>query len=363
MRRAIRNRGLLLTLALLVVLGAALWLAPQQGTDVGPGGTVVLRRLLAARGIEVRPAARPGASDEILFLPHDLRGRREAARVIEWVRAGGRAVVADPASQVLRSAGIRRGADPVGGFAPDQEIEGDCLLAGAAGVRRIVTSSTDATLVASSADSFGCFRRGDGWWLVQRRLGEGTIVGLGGLTPFTNEHLDDADDVVLAWSLLGNTQGVVVGDPVAGPPPPSGGIWSLLPPTARAIVLQLALAVLVLAVARGRRLGKPVEEELPAPIPASELVDATAELYRGSRAAGHAAGLLRDGFRTRVGRRIGHVGESAALSDAVASSTGEPEELVTSLLTRPVANEEDLVGVAVGIEHLERRLEGEGGRG
>lgn len=351
-----RNRILLLVALLFLGFVALSLVLPRPATDEGPDGTATLRRLLQRRGVPVRNAAvRPGPLDETFFVRLDLRAGEDVEEILDWVRSGGRAVIADPASAILPRAGFRTSGQ-VGGIVPGQMLRTDCPLPAAAGTEAIRAGSVDAVF-APRPGTVGCFTRREGWFLAERDLGRGSVVALGGVTPLTNQHLGGADDVLLAWNLLG-------GGPVAfagpgDPPEAEGGLWSLLPPAARAIALQAAMAGAVFALVRGRRIGRRPEERLPSPISASELVDARGALYRASRSVAHAAEVLRRRFLAGAGRRLGSPADAPALADEVARAADRPADEVRGLLTSAVREEDQLVRVAGGLEALERRLEGD----
>ncbi|MGH2663903.1 MAG: DUF4350 domain-containing protein [Actinomycetota bacterium] len=352
------RRTALILLGLFVLLGALAWLfSPVPPEDAGPTGTLALKRLLTGRGIDLSISADPGASGSTFFLLHDFRTDEDARRVLEWVRSGGRLVLADPRSAIVAQAGLLPG-EPVGGLLPGQDLEADCLLPATVGVERIVSAQTDMVFEVTGPQDLGCFGRDGLSYLVQRRIGEGEIVALGGATPFTNEYLDEQDDVVLAWNLLGAPGGeVVFARPVGPGGRESRGLWSLLPTGARVIILQVLLAAVLFAVSRARRLGPPVEEAIPSPIPATELVVATGELYRRTRSSPHAVALLQRRFRARAARKLGLPPDATdqALAAAISVATGAPEEQVQSAMA-PRADEQGMVAMAREIEALERRL-------
>jgi hypothetical protein len=244
----------------------------------------------------------------------------------------------------------------VGGFIPEQTMESDCVSPAIVGVDRIVVGALDSLYQAGAGP--GCFLRDGGAFLIRRGYGDGEILALGGLTPLTNEFLDQEDDVVLAWNLLGSGEKVVFGTPRPAGAPTPRGLWGLLPDPVRVVILQLGVAAAVFAIARGRRFGRPIEESVPSPIPATELVMATGELYRRARATGHAATLLRDRFRARAGRRLG-LGprpDPDALSRAVSEATGRAEPSWPG--AEETRDEGALVAAARELERTERRLEG-----
>ena len=354
-----RGRALIVAGVLLVGLGALALLFPPPATPDGPEGTSILRRFLRLRGVDVAEGDEPG--EGAFFLPHDLRTRRQAESILRWVRAGGTAVVADPTSAVLAGAGIRPAPSSAGGFVPEQRVTADCVLPAAVGVRTVVIGSTDAVF-RPSRGAIGCFHREAGAFLVQREVGEGTVIGLGGLTPLTNALLEDGDDVVLAWNLLGGSEAVVFGSPLPAGAREPRGLWDLLPAPVRVIVLQLVLAAAVFALAGGRRLGRRSDETPPSPIPATELVSATGELYRRGRVAGHAVGVLRGAFLDRASRRLGVPRDAPReqVVSAVADAAVLPEdEVARALGSEEVSSERELVAAARGVERIERRMEGD----
>lgn len=358
----LRRRGAaLLALVLLAVFVAISLVAPRSDRpDLGPGGTAALQRVLQSQGVEVRGADHP-ETGSTFFLPVDFRGPGQAREVAAWVREGGRLVIADPASETAAAAGLPPPEGAVGGFSPSRSLVTDCATPETKGVSQVTVASVDSLFGLRPAEAVGCIHRGEGAYLVRRRLGEGEVIGLGGLSPLTNLYLSEGDNVVLAWNLLGRTEQSVV---IGGPQPPGAaprGLWSLLPAPARAIVFQVALATLIFALVRGRRMGLPPREDIPSPIPATALVHATGQLYRRARASGHGLALLQDRFRLRAARRLG-VGSDAGdddLASAIEASAAIPASEVRGVLApRPEANEEALVSGARDLELLERRMEG-----
>ena len=71
------------------------------------------------------------------------------------------------------------------------------------------------------------------------------------------------------------------------------------------IVWQLCLAVVLLALWKGRRIGPLVAEELPVVVRASETVEGRGRLYRSRRARDRAADALRTATLQRLLPRLG----------------------------------------------------------
>jgi hypothetical protein len=118
------------------------------------------------------------------------------------------------------------------------------------------------------------------------------------------------------------------------------------------IVIAVILAAVAFALVRARRLGRPVLEEPVVPIPASELVRATARMYRRARTAAYCGRILRDATAARFARRLGGAGRTEDLARILARTSGVTEQRVEELLGGPdTQTDEDLI-------HLGRELEG-----
>ncbi|SCG42847.1 DUF4350 domain-containing protein [Micromonospora halophytica] len=93
-------------------------------------------------------------------------------------------------------------------------------------------------------------------------------------------------------------------DRADGPQPEENPLWSAFPPWFWALLLQLALAALLVVLWRARRLGPPVGEPLPVQVRAAETVLGRARLYQQARARGPAAGTLRAATLDRLLTRL-----------------------------------------------------------
>ncbi|HWG99102.1 MAG TPA: DUF4350 domain-containing protein [Pilimelia sp.] len=125
-------------------------------------------------------------------------------------------------------------------------------------------------------------------------------------------------------------------------------LWGAFPAWFWALLAQLGLAALLLALWRARRLGPPVPEPLPVAVPAGETVLGRARLYRRVRARDRAAQRVRDMAGARLADQLAvPAGDRAGLVDAVAGATGVPAEQVAELLYGPAPeNDEELVRLA-----------------
>jgi hypothetical protein len=170
-------------------------------------------------------------------------------------------------------------------------------------------------------------------------VGRYTVLGSGSV--LTNEHLDQDGNAALALGLLDRNAPVAWVLPTGGQPNTNtsgNALVDHLPRGLRVGILQVFFAVLLLALARGRRLGPPVAEQLPVSVRAAETVEGRARLYRAARARSAAAEALREGARQRFAGRLmpgpGAV-DPAMLVRAVATRTGRDPGEIASLLYGP----------------------------
>lgn len=223
-------------------------------------------------------------------------------------------------------------------------------------------------LIASTPDTVVCFRGPDesadqGAYAVRTVDGQ-RIAMLADAAPLTNAHLADAGNAALVLRMLGRHDHLVWYLPspydtgsdegVGGP-----GLGDLVPPVVGVLALQLLLVVLVVAVWRGRRLGRLVTEPLPVVVPAAEATRGRGRLYRRSRSHGHAAAALRAGAASRCARRLGLPASTAApqLIDAVARATGRRIPDVAALFYGPPPTDDSaLARLARDLDDIESEV-------
>jgi hypothetical protein len=240
------------------------------------------------------------------------------------------------------------------------ELIAGCVLPETLGVRSLALDPRDRALTPIPARSVGCFSKEEGAYELSLSRGRGTIVLLGGSSFLANERVGVGDDALFTLQLLRGE-----GPVVFGPPAPfaegSQSVWGTLPAGARAALIGFAVAAILFALARGRRLGRPVLEEPLSPIPASELVQATAALHRRAGTAPFCGDQLRRGFAERVRRRFGLPPGTPpeALPAHLERVTGLGREDLVRLLEGPgPAGDEELVRMARHLEEVARRVEG-----
>ena len=222
-----------------------------------------------------------------------------------------------------------------------------------------------------------CFRGapGVGPFAVLERDGR-TITLLSDATLPMNGNLTDYGNAALVFRSLGKHPNLVwyLGNPLdtstltyahsSGAGSGNGGDGvepsaDFLPPGTGTALYALAIAVLIAAVWRGRRMGPLVTEALPVVVPSSETTRGRARLYRRARAYGRASASLRAAAAERMGRRLGvpRGGDAATLIRAVARATGrEPVAVERLVYGPPPGGEHAMMDLVQELDTLERQV-------
>ncbi|MGI8758529.1 MAG: DUF4350 domain-containing protein [Acidimicrobiales bacterium] len=308
---------------------------PLDPTSTGPLGTRALVLLLEELGATVDVTRRPlepgstETADIALVLADNLDDPGRAA-LVAWVREGGTLVVADPVSLLHPFF-----PEPGPGFGLlEAPFGSECEIPALSGVDRLKppTGSVGYEIVEGSE---GCFRRDGSVFVAVAPVGEGTVVAVGGAGVFVNQVIGEADNAVLVAALLAPQPGTEVAflqPAVLG----SGneGLADLVSHGVRAALWQLALAFLVYAAWRARRLGRPVAEAPPVELDASELVVAVGHLLQQARHHDAAARLVGDDLRRRLAERLGLAGDAPAdqVAEVAANRSGIPVDRILSVI-------------------------------
>jgi hypothetical protein len=186
-------------------------------------------------------------------------------------------------------------------------------------------------------------------------------VLLGGPDLWTNARLGHEDNSVLAANLLTSAGD---GRPLAwivGPRAGSGheSLLALMPPRVKEGLIELALALLLLAGWRARRLGRPVVETPPVELPGSELVVAVGNLLEQGGRRDDAAAILRQGLRRSVVDTLGVAWSAGpdAVASVVADRTGLDRAMILHTLVGPVpAGEAELVALARQVDRIRQEM-------
>ncbi|MFF7250424.1 DUF4350 domain-containing protein [Embleya sp. NPDC008237] len=300
-----------------------------------PQGSKALAQLLRARGVEVHrvrsaeEAARTIRPDSTLVVPFP---NLLADAQLRTLAAAGPArtvlVRPDEAALAILAPGVHTAPD-----AHHRTLRPRCPLPAATRAGDADTGGVrfDTDLLP---DATGCYPDAGRPTLVLTppRAGHDTVV-LGSGSPLVNDRLDDNGNAALALNLLGAHPHLVWYLPGADElPPADDSLWDLLPAGWRWGAAQLAVAAVLLALWRARRLGPVVAEPLPVVVRAAETVEGRARLYRRGRARDTAAELLRAATREQLARILGAEPTEAALIASITTRTDHTSAHVHALL-------------------------------
>ncbi len=187
------------------------------------------------------------------------------------------------------------------------------------------------------------------------------VVLIGAPDPLENDRLPVAGNAALALSILGVHPRVVwhVTSVDDFPVEAQKSFWQLVPTWVKTLLIQLGLALVLMALWRARRLGGVVSEPLPVVVRAAEATEGRGRLYRRAGARGRAAERLRVTSRSRLAPLVGldRAAAPAAVVQAVAGRAGRPEGAVHELLYGdPPSDDAGLVALADRLDSLEREV-------
>ena len=234
--------------------------------------------------------------------------------------------------------------DPVEarGGSLDELREPACDLPAATRAGRVRLGGPGYTTIGAVA-STGCYASGGRAGLLVLPGRRHLLLGSG--TLLTNDALDDQGDASLALGLLADRPGIQWLLPRidrAGARSDRRTLRQLLPRGLKDGLLELAFAVVLLALWRARRLGRVVVEPLPVVVRAAESVEGRSRLYRAARARDRAADELRGAARDRAVRRLALGGSASrgGLLEAAAARTGANPAELDDLLYGPAPGDD-----------------------
>jgi hypothetical protein len=353
-------------LALVVALGAIGGSSgsggpPLDPNSTSPDGAKALAELLDRLGTVVHQAATAPAvgSGGVALVLQDRLDAQGDRHLVDWVRAGGTLVAAD-LELVARFAAPARQPGPGGLVSLQGNLFADCSSPAVAGVTSIEIATGVALRPPPGAT--GCFHPPDGGaYLLVQAFGAGQLVLLGGPDVWTNAHLGQQDNSVLAADLLAP---VAPGPPlewIVGPRAGSGHktLLQLMPPRVKEGLIQLLVALAVLALWRARRLGRPVTETPVVELPGSELVVAVGNLLQQGGRYDDAAVTLRAAVRRGISDQLG-VPAGASLetvATVVAARTGlDPNMILATVAGPPPTGDAELVALARQVDIIRQEL-------
>ncbi|WP_436760365.1 DUF4350 domain-containing protein [Streptosporangium sp. V21-05] len=336
---------------------------PLDPADASLSGGKGLARLLQARGVRVERvtsvaeagtlAGQAGPEGSTLLLSETFPLDEDEAKRLA-------ALPSD-----LLVVGVR---DHLGllapGIAPRREArarsrEPRCGLPAA---ERAGSAYTGGVALTAPPGSIGCYPA-DGVPTLVSHSGAGRTVTVAGDGQFmTNLRLAEDGNAALAENLAGGRPTLIWLTPPEAAAQAGGGkasLYDLVPEGIRWALIQVILAVLLLALWRSRRLGPVVAERLPVVVRAAETVEGRARLYRARRARDRAAAALRAGFTDRVTPRLGLPSGTGpdALVNAIAERTGQAASHVgAALYGPPPVDEAGLTALAEYMDIVERQV-------
>ena len=358
-------RGVLLALAALTIVASitTYLTAPRPGGTMDPEATSplgahALVTLLREGGVEVvvassitdvERAARPGT----LVLLAQTQYLTDNTLLRRLAEAPGDLLLVDPTSRARTALTpkLRVGA------ASKFNAEPNCPLREANRAGSVNLESSDAYRAKGDLDLISCY----GGALVSYRDGGRTVTVVGTSHFMTNDGLLEEGNAALAMNLAGARPRVIWYAPqhVEGHTTAPGSILDLIPENVTWIVWQLWLAVILVALWKGRRVGPLVAEELPVVVRASETVEGRGRLYRSRRARDRAAEALRTAALQRLVPRLG-LGPNAAPPAVVTTVSGrsgtDPDFVQYHLFGPPPANDTDLLNLARALDDIERQV-------
>jgi hypothetical protein len=334
-----------------------------------PDGTHALAALLGQRGVDVATetsvasAISHAAGGTTLVVSHPERLDDVALSRVAATPADLVVLEAGPLELGGLDLGVAPGGDASG--EPAASVQPACSLPAAVAAGSVTTGYYS---YRAPADGIGCYPLVDGDALVTLTRDGRRITLVGDATPFSNGKISDDGNAALALGLLSTQPKVVWLAPAIVGASASGdhsSLTDLLPDRVKWAALQLAIAVLLLALWRGRRLGRLVPEALPVVVRQAEAVVGKARLYRRAQARDRAADALRTSTRSTLSARLGLLpgvatsSPRAELLDVVAARVGrDARELEALLYGSAPADDRDLVSLAQRLADLEREVTG-----
>jgi hypothetical protein len=359
---------LLILAALVIVASITTYLtAARPGGSMDPEATSplgahALVTLLREGGVEVVVAntvadvERAARADTLLLMAH-TQYVTDNLLLERLAKTPGDLLLVDPTSRVRTALTPQLRV----GVANKFNNEPNCSLPQANRAGSVNLGPSDSYRTKGDLDLVSCY----GGALVSYRDSAGfasrTVTVVGTSHFMTNDGLLEEGNAALAMNLAGMRPRVIWYAPqrVEGHTTAPGSIFDMIPENVMWIVWQLWLAVILVALWKGRRIGPLVAEELPVVVRASETVEGRGRLYRSRRARDRAAQALRTATLQRLVPRLGLGPDAAtpAVVMTVAERSGADPDFIHYHLFGPApANDSDLLHLARALDDIERQV-------
>ncbi|MEU6992313.1 DUF4350 domain-containing protein [Streptomyces sp. NPDC046465] len=374
-----RSRGIVLAVVVLLVAAvaiAAVRSSAQHGRldprSADSRGSRAVAELLADQGVSTRVVtsteeARAAAGPDTTLLVADpdlLTGGQRSRLHSATENSGGRTILVTPGTRSIGDLAPGVTAEPT--TSADSTLSAGCALPAA---RRAGSADLGGIRYDTLApDAEACYLSDGLPSLLHLPAphGKGDTVVLGAPDILYNDRLDEQGNASLALQLLGSPPHLVwylpsPADDRAATDSERRSFFDLIPSGWLWGTLQLAVAAVLAALWRARRLGPLVAERLPVAIRASEAVEGRARLYRKVNARDRAAAALRTAGRTRlaplVGVSPGRAHTPETLLPALTARLRTPgQELHPLLFGPPPGNDAALIALADQLDALEREV-------
>lgn len=354
--------GLVLGLVLLTIsllLGAAQAQRADDPRSTTSAGTGALAQLLSDEGValvttdRVDEAAGQSDGSTTLVVAHADRLTSDQAR--DLLRSPhGRLLLLRANDTALRAFGLDVAvSDTQQTTPPDTTLSPGCADPGDQRAGAIIGNDLTSSYRPVASVELACYPTGAGFAHLRVPAAGGPVeLVAGGLA---NADLGRAGNASFATTVLGS-QPRVVWLMAPRPASPTGPVApTLLPTWWEMAVVQAFLAVVLVGIWRGRRLGPILVEPLPVTVRASETVVGHGRLYYRLGARDRAAEVLRAAARARLGRTFGQRDDPEQLSALLATRTGRDVRSIQHLLDGPPPDsDDDLRVLALSLDRLEQ---------
>lgn len=331
---------------------------PLSTESAEPDGARAIAQLLDDQGVQVTEETEPAdalgglTGDSTLVVADSTFLTKKTAKAIGRTRAD--VVLLEPLAVRLADITDQVHAEGAG---TATEVSPRCSLPAAVRAGSADVGSSAVYRADADADATTCYPAAGGAHLVQLCDGPRTITVVSSSYPFQNGGLTSSGNAALAMNLLGAHEDLVwlLPGPEAADYDQTGSLTALLPDAVRVASIGVIAAVLLYALARGRRLGPVVSEQLPVLVRATETTQGRARLYRSLRARERAADSLRRGTIATLRGPLQLPRDS--MPEAVVAATAErvgrgPAEVGELLYGPPPGDDAALVRLADELDRL-----------
>ncbi|MBV2154229.1 DUF4350 domain-containing protein [Kitasatospora sp. SUK 42] len=353
----------------ITVLGNDRHYPPLDPRSYDADGSHAVVALLEQQGLKAElttdPTTAQGGADTLVLPEPDLLDPAQLRAVAAARHQRLILIAPGPAALSALAPGVRTSEED--GDVPYASVRGTAAHCPLPEAVRAGSASMGGMLYTSGSRGEGCYPRGHGYPLVSAPTTAGDVIVLGSGLFLHNGELAKDGNASLALGLLGSQPRLTWHLPDYSAPLAEGTgtktFNDYIPKGWRWAGYQLAVAAVLAALWRARRLGPVVSENLPVVVRAAETTEGRARLYRRAKARGRAADALRRAAAHRLAPALGvplqaGAPDPEALCAAVADRLPErPAGDVRALLYGPPPTDDAaLLRLADDLDALERQV-------